>query len=210
MIEHAMRLDPLDHTASQRVFRVLLDVLARPGTVRELPADVLDVDVPAALLVPLALADLEVSLAVLGPAGPDWAGGLAAATGARPGPAERADMVLALRPPRPDEVRGLRRGTPDRPDLACRLVLACDALGATGDVSCDLAGPGVDGVAALGVRGVPVEVLDTLIAVNQRFPLGVDTFLVATDGRVAGLPRSTQVRIRSGAGTWGAGTWGGS
>lgn len=207
-----MRVDPLDHTASQRVFRVLLDALARPGTVRALPADVLDVDVPAALLVPLALADLEVSLATLAPAEPDWAGALVAATGARPAPPERADMVLALRPPRPDEVRGLRRGTPDRPDLACRLMLACDRLdgGDSGvgehDVSCDLTGPGVDGTTVLGVSGLPVEALEALIAVNQRFPLGVDTFLVTTDGHVAGLPRSTRVRIRSGAGTWGSGT----
>jgi alpha-D-ribose 1-methylphosphonate 5-triphosphate synthase subunit PhnH len=204
----AARLRALDHTDSQATFRVLLDALSRPGSVHRLPDGVVDVDVPAAVLVPLALADLEVDLAVLEPAGPDWAAALAEATGARAAAPERADLVLALRPPRPDEIRGLRRGTSDRPDLACRLVLACDRL-AAGDpggpgpaVQLDLTGPGVDGHAALAVAGVPVETLEALVAVNRRFPLGVDTYVVDTDGRVAGLPRSTAVRITSGAGTW--------
>jgi alpha-D-ribose 1-methylphosphonate 5-triphosphate synthase subunit PhnH len=223
----AARLRALDHTDSQATFRVLLDALSRPGTVHRLPEGVVDVDVPAPVLVPLALADLEVDLAVLEPAGPDWAAALAEATGARPAAPERADLVLALRPPRPDEVRGLRRGTPDRPDLACRLVLACDRIdtgdidtgdGDTGDIDTgatdatgsaahlDLSGPGVDGHAALVVSGVPLETLEALIAVNRRFPLGVDTYVVDTEGRVAGLPRSTAVRITSGTGTWAAAT----
>jgi alpha-D-ribose 1-methylphosphonate 5-triphosphate synthase subunit PhnH len=206
----ATRLRALDHTDSQATFRVLLDALSRPGTVHRLPEGVVDVDVPAAVLVPLALADLEVDLAVLEPAGPDWAAALAEATGARPAAPERADLVLALRPPRPDEIRGLRRGTADRPDLACRLVLACDHIdtGATDATDSaahlDLSGPGVDGHAALAVSGVPLETLEALIAVNRRFPLGVDTYVVDTEGRVAGLPRSTAVRITSGAGTWAA------
>jgi alpha-D-ribose 1-methylphosphonate 5-triphosphate synthase subunit PhnH len=197
-----VRVDALDHAGSQQVFRVLLDVLARPGTVRELPTGLLPAGAPSALLAPLALADLEVALAVLEPAGAGWSDALRTATGARPAPAERADLVLALRPPRPDEVRGPRRGTPDRPDLACRLVLACDGLGPDGSVVTELTGPGVDGTAHLGITGVPVEVVEALVAVNQRYPLGVDTFLVAAGGRAAGLPRSTRVRIRAGAGTW--------
>ncbi|GAA1214212.1 phosphonate C-P lyase system protein PhnH [Pseudonocardia alaniniphila] len=208
----AARLRALDHTDSQATFRVLLDALSRPGTVHRVPEGVLDVDVPAAVLVPLALADLEVDLAVLEPAGPDWAAALAEATGARPAAPERADLVLALRSPRPDEIRGLRRGTPDRPDLACRLVLACDrvdtgAADGTGSAALlDLSGPGVDGHAALAVSRVPLETIEALVAVNRRFPLGVDTYLVDTEGRVAGLPRSTAVRITSGAGTWAAPT----
>jgi alpha-D-ribose 1-methylphosphonate 5-triphosphate synthase subunit PhnH len=68
----------------------------------------------------------------------------------------------------------------------------------------ELTGPGVDGTARLGIAGVPVEVVEALAAVNQRFPLGVDTFLVAAGGQAAGLPRSTRVRVRSGAGSWAA------
>jgi alpha-D-ribose 1-methylphosphonate 5-triphosphate synthase subunit PhnH len=206
----AARLRPFNHTDSQATFRVLLDALSRPGTVHRLPEGIVDVDVPAAVLVPLALADLEVDLAVLEPAGADWAAALAEATGARPAAPERADLVLALRPPRPDEIRGLRRGTPDRPDLACRLVLACDRIdtesadGTGSAAHLVLSGPGVDGHAALAVSGVPLETLEALVAVNRRFPLGVDTYVVETEGRIAGLPRSTAVRITSGAGTWAA------
>jgi alpha-D-ribose 1-methylphosphonate 5-triphosphate synthase subunit PhnH len=189
----------LDHAGSQRVFRVLLDALSRPGTLHDLPAGLVDVDVPAPVLVPLALADLDTTLAVLGPARPDWAGALAQATGVRPAAPEAADLVLALRAPRPDEVRGLRRGTADRPDLAARLVLAC--AGFTSGARLELTGPGVDGTAHLAVDGVPVEVLEALVVANRRFPAGVDTFLVDTGGRVAGLPRSTAVRITAGTGS---------
>ncbi|MGH3933948.1 MAG: phosphonate C-P lyase system protein PhnH [Pseudonocardiaceae bacterium] len=196
-------LPPLDHHSSQRVFRILLEALARPGTVQHLPADLVDVDVPVAVLVPLALADLEVTLAVLETGGPDWASRLERASGAERAAPERADMVLALRAPRPDEVRGLRRGTPDRPELGCRLVLACADLSATtGEVLVELTGPGVAGSAQLAVDGLPVEVLEALVAVNRRFPQGVDTYLVATDGHVVGLPRTTRVNVRAGAGTW--------
>lgn len=207
---------PLDHHASQRVFRVLLDALCRPGRVMRLTTSSARADEPpSALLVPMALAGVEVALAVLAPPeSPAWATSVAAATGASVVALERAGIVVGLRAPTPEEVRSLRRGSDESPELGARLVLACAGLddgsvdmGSDRRVVLDIAGPGVAGRARLGVEGLPVELFEALILVNREFPLGVDTFLVASrqpDGSalVAGLPRSSRVRIDQGGMAW--------
>ena len=50
---------------SQRAFAALLATLSRPGTIESLDAVALPADVPPALVVPLALADVEVEVAVV-------------------------------------------------------------------------------------------------------------------------------------------------
>ncbi|MGP4097489.1 phosphonate C-P lyase system protein PhnH [Nonomuraea sp. KM90] len=61
-----------------------------------------------------------------------------------------------------------------------------------------LSGPGVPGTRRLRVTGLAREVFAALAAANAGFPAGVDTFLVAADGTVAGLPRSTRIEIENG------------
>jgi alpha-D-ribose 1-methylphosphonate 5-triphosphate synthase subunit PhnH len=58
-----------------------------------------------------------------------------------------------------------------------------------------LSGPGIRGERQVVVDGLAVEVVEALIAANSAFPAGVDTFFVAADGSVIGLPRTTRVRI---------------
>lgn len=209
-------VSPLDHHQSQRVFRVLLDALCRPGTVLPLVPGPTGVDgMPPALLVPLALAGVGVGLAVLAPPeSPDWAHSLAAATGASVVTLEKAEMVVALRAPTPEEVRSLRRGSDESPELGARLVLACGRLDVSStaadqdhEVVLGIDGPGVAGSRRLGIEGLPVECFEALVLVNRRFPLGVDTLLVS-DGQpngcalVAGLPRSSRVRVEQGRMAW--------
>lgn len=183
----------LDAHASQRTFRAMLDALARPGRTGRLhpPSGV-----PAALVVALALADVDVTTHVLTGADElDWAEVLRAATGTRAVELEHADIVVALRPPTPDEIRSLRRGRPDAPELGARLSLAVESLG-SGDVLLTMRGPGVPVVRELEVGGVDAPVLEAIAAVNRRFPAGIDTFLVAADGVIAGIPRSTDLEVR--------------
>lgn len=174
---------------AQRDFRTLIDVLARPGVVGQLevrpPA-------PAATIPVAGLADLEVSLAVLS-SDTEWRRVVELVTAARPAALEQARMVLALRPITPDEIALLSKGDPLAPELGARLVQAVDALGEAGEVSLSLRGPGVPGTRRLAVRGLPVPVFDALSEANQAFPAGIDTFLVAADGKVAGLPRSVRI-----------------
>jgi alpha-D-ribose 1-methylphosphonate 5-triphosphate synthase subunit PhnH len=187
--------------ASQRDFTILLDALARPGTVGrlEVPAPV-----PPAALAAAGLADVEVPMCVLASAGEGeaWAGALHAATGAPRAAAAVARTVVALRPVEPAEIDALPRGDVFDPELGARLFAAVDRLVAGADeVTLRLSGPGVPDERVLGVAGLPAAVFDALARANSGFPLGVDTFLVAADGSVAGLPRTTRLRVGTPAGT---------
>ncbi|MFB4275312.1 phosphonate C-P lyase system protein PhnH [Nonomuraea sp. MTCD27] len=202
---------------AQADFRALLNVLSRPG--------VLDVvgrtDGPAALAVAAGLADVEVPTAVLAAPGAEhWARVLHLATSAPPAAPAEARMVVALRPPTAEEIAALPRGDALHPERGTRLIVAVTGLssqeagernvpgpqvpgpqvpGAEGPgVVLVLSGPGVPGTRRLRVTGLAREVFAALAAANAGFPAGVDTFLVAADGTVAGLPRSTRIEIENG------------
>ena len=134
---------------AQAVFRATLDALARPGTVRRLPAaadEPLAGFVPAALLPLLALADLSTPACVVGDdAGLDngtdldnstdldsgtgaqtrWDEIVRVATNAPRTALADARLAAALRPLTADELAGLRTGTAAAPEdgaLACLAV----------------------------------------------------------------------------------------
>ena len=188
------RLGPHD---AHHVFRVLLDTAAHPGRIGRLAMRA-TLSVPTVLLPALALADVEVAVAAIGPTTVDWARVLAAATDARIVVPSEAAIVVAPVGIEPSEVRALRRGTALRPEVGARLCLACDDLDLDGFAGPDalaltLQGPGIDGTRTLSVRGVPARVIAALMDVNAEFPAGIDTHLITADGRIATLPRSTQI-----------------
>lgn len=184
----AARLRPL---AARHAFGLLLDTLARPGTIAHLDVPA---SVPAALLPAATLADVEVTLAVLDDGG--WAEAVYAATGSPPADLPDADIVLALRRITADEVASLRRGSAEAPERGARLVAAVDALHAgDGALRLSLTGPGVPGRRAVAVDGLDAAAVSALAAANAEFPAGVDVHLVAADGALVSIPRSASVRI---------------
>jgi alpha-D-ribose 1-methylphosphonate 5-triphosphate synthase subunit PhnH len=181
----AERLTP---RASQAVFRVLLDSLARPGQVLALP----EPD-PGPGIVPLALAVVGSPVAVLGP--PAWQQAVCRATGARPAAAGDASLVAIYEEADAAAViPRLRRGSALAPEQGAKVGLACRRLsaGCPGEVTLELSGPGVPGQARLGVDGAGRAVFDALREANALFPAGIDVWLVDSCGQVAGLPRSAR------------------
>jgi alpha-D-ribose 1-methylphosphonate 5-triphosphate synthase subunit PhnH len=183
------RLSPL---ASQAVFRVLLESLARPGRVFQLPANSAEVG-PG--IVPLALAVIGSKVAVAG--APEWRARICRATGASPASIEEASLVAIYGPAEAGIVERLRRGSAAAPQDSAKAGLACQALaeGGPGETTIELNGPGVKARALLGVNGVRREVFDALRDANASFPAGVDVWLVDGRGRVAGLPRSARLAV---------------
>jgi alpha-D-ribose 1-methylphosphonate 5-triphosphate synthase subunit PhnH len=183
---------------AQEDFRALLSALARPGALEAVALG----DSPPAVAVAAGLADVEVPTAVLtSPDEEHWARALHLATSAPVAPPHRAAMVVALRPPTTAEVAGLRRGDAMHPEHGTRLIIAVDALTPAlrgRGLGLVLSGPGVQGTRAIEVRGLPAAVFAALGRANAGFPAGVDTFLVASDGTIAGLPRSARVEIVNG------------
>ena len=136
---------------SLAVFRALLAAAARPGKPVALHADLV-ATLPAALLAPLALVDLDHVIAVLGDDISDtndisdtdeisdtdlpedvadfgWASVITAATDARSTDVlGDADVVIARRSPTAEEIGALRTGSALLPETGARLLIACRAV----------------------------------------------------------------------------------
>ena len=185
------RLSPL---ASAAVFRVLLQSMARPGSVLQLPAassgPAAEATRPGPGIVPLALAVIGAPVAVVG--APSWQARICRATGASPAAIDDASLVAIYGSTGRETISRLRRGSAAAPEDGAKVGLACTALtdGGPGEVTLEISGPGVPGQARLGVDGVDREVFGALRAANSMFPAGVDVWLVDQRGQVAGLPRS--------------------
>ena len=182
--------DRLSPRASQAVFRVLLDTLARPGRVLALPEPA-----PGPGIVPLALAVVGSPVAVIGD--PAWQARICQATGASATADVDASLVAIYGTPDPVTLSRLRRGSALAPEGGAKAGLACRRLheGGPGAVTLELSGPGVPGVVRLGVDGVDPAVFDALREANALFPAGVDVWLVDDRGQVAGLPRSVRQEV---------------
>ena len=178
---------------SQRVFRVVLDTMARPGRPVALDLD-LDLDSPAPLdpmtaAVCLALVDFETPL---------WLDVPGAATdylhfhcgcpmAARPAEAAFAVITDAAAMP---ELGAFSQGSDEAPETSATLLI--QAQGLVEGEGLRLTGPGIEREARLRIDGLPPGFWDRWAENHALFPGGVDALIVA-DGRVVGLPRTTRM-----------------
>ena len=184
---------------SLAVFRAVLSAASRPGTLVALPADAAP-GVPPTIVPVLALADLDIAVAILDEDanGDSWQSLVRSVTGCRTAAAAEADMVVALRPPSPVEIASLRIGTAHAPERGARLFVACRMLtegSVGGATTIRVSGPGASNGRTVTVTGVARDVLSAVVTANKSFPAGIDTWLVADNGVMAAIPRSTQIDI---------------
>lgn len=189
--------DPV-HDA-QRVFRALLEAMARPGTIQPLPAAPGEAPglCPAAAAVLLALADLDTPLWLDAAAGGDAARNYLRFFCGSPiteDPGRAAFAVIGDGARLPD-LSGFSLGSPAYPDRSTTLIVRVGSLAEGGDGGWTLTGPGVDGARRLRVAGLDPAFVQDRAALGELFPMGLDAVLV-TDGALACLPRS--VRIEEG------------
>ena len=117
-----------------------------------------------------------------------------------------ARLVAALRPLNPDELADLRTGTALAPEdgaLAClavagiAIVDGADGIPSSSDggrLLLQLSGPGVPGTRAILVAGLPAGFAAARHSLVAGFPAGADLLLIAPDGAMTGLPRTTEVK----------------
>ncbi|MER7083732.1 alpha-D-ribose 1-methylphosphonate 5-triphosphate synthase subunit PhnH [Saccharopolyspora kobensis] len=179
---------------AQQVFRTVLDALSRPGEVLRLPAisieirrpisiEIASTRVPAALLPVLALADLETPVHVDG-----WADVVRTQTSAPIVERTGARLAALLEPV--EDLAGFPVGSAGAPEEAALVALAVRGFG--DGPALRLSGPGVPGHRELRVSGLPADFAERRRELID-FPAGFDLLLVAPDGEVVGLPRSTRV-----------------
>lgn len=194
---------------ARRTFRALLDAVSRPGTMVWLHADA---DVEPVVLPALALADIEITVSVVGD--PERARGLARllrrSTGAAIAEPASADLVIALGGFAAGTVGSMRRGDATHPESGARLILEAARVvtdptsgGGSNRVDLWLIGPGARSGRLVSIEGVAAEVFELLQVANAEHPAGIDTWIVAGDGTCVGIPRSCRIEIIAEEGRWG-------
>lgn len=182
-----LKIDPVwQPETQQKHFRLLLDVMSRPGHCHALEA--VPEDGPVALAVLASLLDAEVSLA--DPHGllrkQDWP--MLQAQAASP---DMADFILCNATVVPDFTP--RLGTLPNPEQSASLILVVKKLG-QGDTCIKLTGPGIPECESLVIDGIAGEWLRLREDWVSAFPMGVDIILL-DEQRIAALPRSTHVEV---------------
>jgi alpha-D-ribose 1-methylphosphonate 5-triphosphate synthase subunit PhnH len=192
---------------SQRVFRVLVDAMAHPGEVHQLPRIPFE-RTPAGLHADLlsvlwTLTDNTVGVAVVGPE--SWKHYIEVNTGCAVAEPGEAAYVVMTGTDESVDLPGLSHGILEFPEDGATLVLLVDRLdpiGAPGETSGNpaprtmrLTGPGVDDEIVLGAVGVSERLLDSFANANRVYPLGIDLLLLDTDGRIAAIPRSATMEV---------------
>jgi alpha-D-ribose 1-methylphosphonate 5-triphosphate synthase subunit PhnH len=180
--------------ASQGTFRVVMEALARPGTVGSIPAIVWAPPLhPAAAALALTLLDYETPVwldqrLTSAPGVTDWfrfhSGAPITADAHQAMFAFVADAAQA--PP----LDAFSLGTMEYPDRSTTLVLQVESF--TAGECFTLSGPGIAGTRSFTVEPVPSDFRAQLITNRERFPRGVDVIFVTEDA-IAALPRSVRV-----------------
>jgi alpha-D-ribose 1-methylphosphonate 5-triphosphate synthase subunit PhnH len=180
---------------AQRVFRAVMDALARPGSIVRiagLPAPPAPMS-PAAGAIALALADYDTPLWLDQPlaAAGQVTAWLRFHTGApiTADPARAAFAFLAD-PARLPALETFALGTPEYPDRSTTLVLQVESFADGGAMR--LSGPGIAGSQTFSAKPLALDFAARLAENRALFPRGVD-LLLATQDEVAGLPRSVRV-----------------
>lgn len=167
-------------------FRAALDVMARPGLIREITGGHPPLPLsPAAGSLLLVLCDPETRVYLSPSCDIDairaW---LRFHAGAPLVSAGEADFAIGPWAELAPDLPLMRKGVQDYPDRSVTLIVEMDHLSPKG---ARLTGPGIKDEAWLNLPDIAA------FAANARsFPLGFDTFFTAGD-HVAALPRSTRV-----------------
>lgn len=179
-------------------FRVLLEAMARPGSVGTppLPEEPPEGLSPAASAALLTLADYSTPLWLSpGLEGAAVTGYLKFHCGAPiTGAAGEADIAVVERGATSMDFDAFKRGLPDYPDRAATLLIEVVSL-EEGEALA-LSGPGIERTCGLRVLGAPEGLWEALRRNRADFPLGLDVLLCAENSLVA-LPRSTRIEVQS-------------
>ncbi|GAB4289967.1 MAG: phosphonate C-P lyase system protein PhnH [Methylophaga sp.] len=172
----------------QKIFRVLMEAMARPGKIEDLA--VLTQDENALRATMATLMDAEVSLC-------DQHGLLDAADWpllqCRQQDAQHAGYIVCDGGQAADFEP--RLGTLASPEFGATLIIKVADL-QQGKAKLKLSGPGVNGDCEIALSGFDKSWLQQRAQWNSAFPLGVDIVLV-DDGHVMAWPRTTKIEVSS-------------
>ena len=200
--------DPI--RASQHIFRVALDALANPGTIRQgivhpfIGQELAEGNRYLASLL-FTLLDHEVSLHVA--PGPD-ADALAELMARRArvsltGAGSASFVVAEATTVDVSLPETLCRGSLEYPDDGATLLLDMPALDqeTDGAITHTLSGPGIRAEQPIRLPGMSPALLASRERAIEHYPTGIDMLLIDRSGRITGLPRTTTIATRDEVGS---------
>jgi len=189
--------DPVLDT--QKVFRRVLDCMARPGKIASLFEEFEEADAEwPAISLALTLLDSEATYCVLGKLKAKLFSYAVQHAGSKAVSLKEADFVFVDGAKIWAELRSVQRGDLYYPERGATLILSVRDLSedaGPGAITLILEGPGIKNRCFLAVTGIAWENLELLKELNSEFPMGVDTILVSDSGRISCLPRSVALQI---------------
>ncbi|GCE48967.1 alpha-D-ribose 1-methylphosphonate 5-triphosphate synthase subunit PhnH [Thermosporothrix hazakensis] len=197
---------------SASVFRHILDSLARPGKLTQLPYPHHLGEPPRtpsstianfyALGALLTLLDREVSFAVAEHGvwqsrDTEIVQWLALRSGASLAEPSDAHFVLFCDGSSDSQLLQLNEGTLLEPEESATAIYCVTALDTEipGPIMLELSGPGIETTHTVSITGLDRLEIAHIVATRQRYPLGVDIYLIDENGRCLGLPRTTRLRL---------------
>jgi alpha-D-ribose 1-methylphosphonate 5-triphosphate synthase subunit PhnH len=179
---------------AQQAFRQVLDAMARPGLIHEVPAALLreppPCDVATASLL-LTLADFETPVWL----GPSLAGleGFVRFHCGSPFVAPAASLFAVARPQDLPALGTFQIGASEYPDRSTTLIVQVSDVRRDGPLV--LRGPGIESEHRVSIDGLAESFWLERDALEPLFPLGIDLILTAGE-RVVCIPRTTRVERR--------------
>jgi alpha-D-ribose 1-methylphosphonate 5-triphosphate synthase subunit PhnH len=178
----------------QRVFRSLLDAMARPGTVAAADAHPQSVRLSAAVSLLEAVLDHEVTFALV-PEQADLIDTLLRLTGSYVAAPDRADYLLCEGGGILRALQEAKEGAPEYPDKNVTVIAAVASVAENPGrgLPLRLAGPGIKDTRTVWVDGFSQECRETFVERNGDLPMGIDLVLAAPDGLFTCLTRYTRL-----------------
>lgn len=188
---------------SQKAFRTLLRAMARPGEIERLPHTQLCPPQglsPYPMLVLFSLLDHEVSFEVIDEKHiianlAEVTNYIAVRTRSSVIPFRNADFILVYGGTSKGRIVEAQRGTLEYPDRGATVLYEVNAIGEilSDGIELQLTGPGIKDRRCLCIDGLARDEVESILKTRQEFPLGVDIILSDSQGKVAALPRSTEI-----------------
>jgi alpha-D-ribose 1-methylphosphonate 5-triphosphate synthase subunit PhnH len=186
---------------AQLQFRIIMDGMAHPGKIKELPS--LDIHPPNQLntgsaLIGFALLNSDVSFHVSEENSTTVSSYIAMNTSAQPKAIESADFIFIRGYEEAVCIEEAKKGSLSYPEDSATFIVDVDQLSDeffADAVKVSLSGPGVKTQNTFYVSGIHEELLNEVKNQNEEFPLGVDLMLTDKNCNLICIPRSSQFLI---------------
>lgn len=184
---------------SQKIFRKILDSMARPGKINNLID--LQISPPQQLnrssaLIGFALLNSDVSFFSVNNSN-EVNEYLKVNTSSIPSTSvEDADFVFISGKSMSEIIGNIKKGELEFPEDSATLIIDVDKIEKSPiDQSCELIlkGPGVKSEEILYIKGITDEIFQEIKNANSEYPLGIDVILSDVDGNIICIPRTNNL-----------------